>query len=501
MDANKNTITNTEKKGSLSCDYIATIKKEGNLLKLIQIPIYKPTILIEELQAMVKNPNRTVYDIQCKFLNDYSSAEKSWYICYPHNYEASYLTSIKYPEFKSYTDIKDSWEKAYKDKIDAYKISCKNNSIVFNEATAKSLAEEEVAKLKEYQKATFFEHCKRWIDANELQVQSLKLKEEENLLMYSKEDIGWNNFSYTISNDLKISIATNFGYGRSAYFFLSVKYKNLEIVPYSFIVKYYKAYMIDIIRCTRQYSPHRESWEAAFDFVIDIANQAQKNPENFIREYVMNEVREMMSGLKSIFEDPRPMIKKMINFKTPKLLINVRDILKNEQNRMTAYPSECIFLFQVEKITDALYLMESLKNVASTFEDTKETINEYIKILLSYNFELYPQIQEQYRIIENRIESEKTRLSTIETNRENIIAQLKPYEKELKSLCKDTSYIPYNESEKFKRENPSYARLLEEKQILSKEISKIQTNIQEYENFNKILDKSLKLIDSVSEVA
>ena len=58
----------------------------------------------------------------------------------------------------------------------------------------------------------------------------------------------------------------------------------------------------------------------------------------------------------------------------------------------------------------------------------------------------------------NSAKAEETPKKTQKNRRENIIAQLKPYEKELKSLCKDTSYIPYNESEKFKRENPSYAR-------------------------------------------
>ena len=52
-------------------DYIAAVKSYNNVLECIQIPLQKPIALIGELKAMLENPNRTVYDLQCKFSNDY----------------------------------------------------------------------------------------------------------------------------------------------------------------------------------------------------------------------------------------------------------------------------------------------------------------------------------------------------------------------------------------------------------------------------------------------
>lgn len=487
----------------ISCDYIAAVKKGATQLESIKVSIPKPVTLIDELQAMVENPNRTVYDLQCKFSSDYHFSEKSWYICYPYSYESSYLSPIKCPKIKSYYDIKDSWEKALNEKIQSYKTECESNSKAYDESEALSLAEKYVEEVKKNQKQKFVQDCKLWINTNELQVQSLKLNNQYDILMYSKENIGWNNFTYRISDDLNISIATNFGYGSAAYFFLSVKYKDLEIVPYSFIVKYYKAFMADIVRCTRQYSPRRDSWEAAFDFVVDIANQSQSNPECFIRKYVMNEVTEMMSGLKSIIENTQAMRNKMINFRSPELVINVRDILNNEKDRMRAFPQESLFIFKVEKITGALHFLQSLKNVASTFESLEQDINVHIDTLLAYNYELYPEIQKQYNVINNRIEAEKNRLSSKENDRQNVISQINPYEEQIDAICKEIQDWSerYKEREKFKKANPLYVQLLSKKEALDSEISKIRDNISEYDQFNNMLKQSMYLIDSVRKVA
>ena len=378
-----------------------------------------------------------------------------------------------------------------------------SNSDVFDEDEVAVIVDKYIANLKAEQKKSFFSDCEKWINTNELQVQSLKLDHQNDILMYSKENIGWNSYNYKISDDLRISIATNFGYGSASYFCLSVKYKDLEIIPYSLIVKYYKAFMVDIIRCTRQYLPSRESWEAAFDFVVELTNQSKSNTDNFIREYVMNEVKEMMCGLKSILENPQTMMNNMIRFECPKLVVNVRNILNDEQDRMRVYPKECLFLFKVEKITDALYFLQSLKSVASVFDDIKQDINEYIDTILAYNFELYPEIKKQCCAIENRIELEKNKLLIKDSSREQVIAQLKPYEEKLESLCKDISdyNIWNNKREDFKKANLIYSQLLDKKRDLDDEINKITIHIDEYEKFYKILEKSSKLIDSVREVA
>lgn len=93
-------------KFQISTDYIAAVKSHNNVLKCIQIPLQKPIALIGELKAMLENPNRTVYDLQCKFSNDYKFEAKAWYICYPYSYRSSYLSFIRPPKIKTYSELK-----------------------------------------------------------------------------------------------------------------------------------------------------------------------------------------------------------------------------------------------------------------------------------------------------------------------------------------------------------------------------------------------------------
>lgn len=487
--------------GKISSDYIVAVKRNENLLECLQIHLQKPITLIEELKAMVEDPNRTVYDLQCKFSRDYKFTAKCWRICYPNEYDLSYLSSIKPPVIKPYSELKQIWLKTYCNYILSYKKDCESESVYYDVDKAKMLAEEYLQEFKTEEKESFFNECIRWIDANEIQTTSNKISDRKDILMYSKENIGWSNFSHTISDDLKISIATNFGYGRSAYFFLSVKYKNLEIIPYSFIVKYYKAYMMDILRCTRSFKVRRESWEVSFDFVVDMANQAQSNPDDFIKKYVMYEVQEMMVGLKAIVDNPQDYQKSICN-NVSEHLVNVRNILENEKIRMRAYPEECLFIFKVEKLTAALHFLNSLSNIALNFVDIQQDINEHIKTLLSYNFEIYPEILEQCEELDKRIEKERNELSIKESKRNYVICSLKPYEEELEAICKDMK--PWERREKenvFQKSNPEYVRLLDEKQDLNAKIAEHRNHINEYLNFNVMLQEAMKLIDSVREVA
>jgi chromosome segregation ATPase len=183
--------------------------------------------------------------------------------------------------------------------------------------------------------------------------------------------------------------------------------------------------------------------------------------------------------------------------------VNVRNVWDNERNRMRAYPQESLFIFKVEKITGALHFLNSLRNVASAFVEIEKDINKHIETLLSYNFEIYPKVREQYEEIEKRIAKEQYELSIKESKRDSVVCSLKPYEEELEDLCKEiTSWFERNEKEDiYKKSNPEYVRLLNEKQDLNAKISEHRNHINEYSNFNTMLQEAIKLIDSVREVA
>lgn len=489
----------------ISDEYIAAVKRVGWKLESFQNPIKKPVTLFEELKAMVDNPNRNVYDLQSKFVNDYKYDDRGWHVCFPYDYASSYLNTVRAPKIRTYSELKEGWQQTYNDKMQLLKAECEQQGRIFDEAQAKRVANEYMLGIHKTQKNAFYEECRRWINVNELQIQTEILSRKSEVLMYSKENIGWNNFHYTISDDLKVSIKTNFGYGSAAYFFLSVKYKDLDIVPYSFIVKYYKAMMADIVRCTRQYDVRRDSWEAAFDFTVDIANQAQESPEEFIRNYVMNEVREMMTGLKAILNNPDSMYNQISGMQVPELVINVRKIWNHEKERMRAYPQESIFIFKVEKITGALHFLQSLKKAAETFCDISREINGNIETLLDYNYQLYPKIQEQYTINENRINENTVLKQGKGEERNRLVEEMKPFNEKMEVYMKEKEYKTWSEKkqrqDEFYRQHPQFVAMRERKSVLDKEIVNLENRISDYKNFNHLLQSSMELIDSVRKIA
>ena len=105
--------------------------------------------------------------------------------------------------------------------------------------------------------------------------------------MYSTDTLGWSDFTYKVTDDVTITIGTNFGYGQSSYFHLGLCYKGIDVLPYSFVTKYYYANMADIIRYTRLYEVKHDSWNVAFEFVERMANLATANPDAFIEETIV----------------------------------------------------------------------------------------------------------------------------------------------------------------------------------------------------------------------
>ena len=178
-------------------------------------------------------------------------------------------------------------------------------------------------------------------------------------------------------------------------------------------------------------------------------------------------------------------------------------ILSNEKDRMRAYPQECMFIFKVEKISGALYFLQSLKQTANTFDGISHEINDCIDTLLNYNLQLYPKIQEQYTKIEARIKHATSVKKSKEIERDMLVEELKPYEARLEAFCKNVSSCSERQArrEEFGRQNPIFVTKRERKNTLDIEITIIHNRIVDYGNFNKMLQKSMELIDSVREIA
>lgn len=477
--------------------HIVALQEVNGELQYVELPIDKPKQLIAEIEAMIENPNRTVWDMQSHFKPRFPMSSGFHNYLFPYSYTASYVSGIQYPAKFEYAKLKKSWEAAANEAEEEYKSECKCNRSIPSTSVIKIKRDEAIASTKLCQKKEFFQNAIRWIDATGYADKVRHLKNDNSFKMYSKENIGWNSFSHKINNDVVVELHTNFGYGSAAYFLLGVNYKGLPILPYSYIVKYYNANMADIVRCTRSYQPTRESWCAAFDFISDFVNNAKSDPESFIKNYIMDEVKEMMKGLDKISENPKSYMENIANRKPKPYVISVRPMFSNDRKRLATYPDEAPVLFKVEKITGALSFLKSLKEIAKELEE----VQSYIDHLYQLNMDLYPEIEVAIAEIKMKIETQKGQKNILETQISTLLEKLKPFEDEIQTLRDKLAYPDFFNINDYADKHPNYKKMKNEKCDLQSKLNKVLELINGLSSFVSYLNNSISILDKIKQAA
>ena len=364
----------------MNTTYVGVVSKLDNGdLSFKKVQISKEfTDVIANLKAMRDNPNRTLLDMQNEFTRNLQ-VKNYYYLCLPYSYSSSYLEGTKYPSLLSFDVYQKKIEELQKG---LQKEDYSNNSI-----------QRRVEEFKQHLKNNFYHQCFDYIQAYNFSKTISLIKSQNDTVMYSTENIGWTTYNYPVNNDVVISIYTNFGYGNSSYFFLGLKYKNIDILPYASIVHYYKANIKELRRHTRQYTLKRDSWNTAFDFVVNVTNLAKNKPEEFIQKWIINEVNEMMSGLKRINENTESeMLRFINNYENPipnGFYYTVRNVSGSEKEDFAVLKNEMQIALKAEKITGALLMLDKLSELASIAPQIQDAINT-IKLL---NIELLPEIE------------------------------------------------------------------------------------------------------------
>lgn len=233
--------------------HIVALQEVNGMLQNVTLPISRPEQFIDELKAMIENPNRTVWDMQSHFQKRFPKTLDYHNYLYPYSYSSSYVGGIEYPNIIGYNDLMKSWNEAAQTAQEEYENECSRYGRPISDLEIKEHRESAIEDLKYRQKASFNKDANRWIDACCYNNTATNAYHDKTIKMFSKENIGWSSFTHKVNQDIVVELLTNFGYGSAAYFLLAVKYKGLAILPYSYIVKYYKANMTDIVRCTRNY--------------------------------------------------------------------------------------------------------------------------------------------------------------------------------------------------------------------------------------------------------
>lgn len=127
--------------------------------------------------------------------------------------------------------------------------------------------------------------------------------DDPRILTFSHRLSGFSNPIYQLTPNLSIEIKTNFGFGNASYFYTKLKYKNIEITPFSDWINYEFAQFSEIIRYTRTHILQNSKWLEAMKFTKEASNLSMENEITFVEKYIVDECEKMVIGLENLFRN------------------------------------------------------------------------------------------------------------------------------------------------------------------------------------------------------
>ena len=321
--------------------------------------------------------------------------------------------------------------------------------------------------------------------------------------MHSTDTIGWSGFEYQITDDVKISIRTNFGYGNSSYFMLGMSYKKIDILPYSYLVRYYHADMRDLVRYTKLYRVERESWEKAFDYVVKAANMAVNNVTRFIRTYVLDEVKQMLFGMEMILLNPFSYAERMerkAGSETDCEYLTVRNMNIYEKSIFGVYPREMTMVIKSEKISGALDFLDNLSKLSAFLPE----IQDAVKQVREMAEKIKPDILSKINALDDHIFCLDQEIADIEADIEDNKKYLAPHEKEIDALyeaakAENDMVFRSDIQKKYSESNTEYERLRKEQLALEHKYHAAANERNMRDSFRKTLLQCLFKIQEEEE--
>lgn len=471
---------------------ITAVIENNGLLERKDFPISNYDSLFGEMKGIVDNPNKTILDLQDFYFRNVNIKRKEYDYCLPYDYDSFFIQSIREPNEISISE--------YDDNLKAEKLqirqeleeqdTCHNNIIIDN------IIKEKLAAYNYKLKDELFADYKNFVRAYLLCLMTQKIKHKSKVKMWSAENRGWTKFHYQISKDVNVLVNTNFSFGKSSYFDVIVKFKDIIIIPYSYVVKYRYANYMEIRKCTRAYRAKRENWDLAFDFVVNFVNKSIENPKEFVISTIMNEINELITGLDLIMQAPKRELEKMCRISDNDIVYKSIRVVQFPENHYTLkeiqniFPSEFLTIFKAEKICGSLLFIDSLKRVSEICPDIVSVINKIEQL----NKDLFPEIQKVIIKAGERLIGIKEKICKLKKVKADIDTKIQPYQSELDSLL---GVISKNQTEyairlKYKEDHPEYANLLtsrieiekvlRKKQIESSNCRRMKDYLAEYES-------------------
>ena len=481
-------------------DFIPVVHLNGTNLEYTEIIIEKKyEYLISLIEKALKNDSLLLIEIQNTFSYIFTGIPREYSFCFPYNYSAAFVDSADYPKIFSQEEydseinqVRSDYIKKESEKLNKEKDEGKIDDCLYQEAIerVKEEAEQRVMDRIAEIKDSFVKKSIRYIQAYEFYTALNNIKADKENVMYSTEVIGWTKFNYSINKNVDVNFKSNFCYGRSAYFHITLIYKGVEILSYPKLVQYYYANMLDFIDCTESFKPERHNWKPALSFIVEQSNWAVKDEDSFVQKWIIDGTNEMVLGLKEILNFPNKVIDNLIKSNIDdSSLFAVRNITKDEIAEYEVNRHEMTFAFQAEKISGSLLLIPNLTKLCSLYPKIKSIINE----IESLNKEFFPQLHNAIITLSNKIESLSNKIDSIQTEYNAFIRDNNRYFRDY-YIFKNRNRDKINVYGDFINEHPEFVAIFNKRDDYKKEIEELTKEIERLIKYKKQLVRCAQLI-------
>jgi len=329
-------------------------------------------------------------------------------------------------------------------------------------------AEEKIEEFKQELK----EKYKLWVKAYSINKTYRICHEDKSIIAFSHRIDGWSKPLYQLTPNFSLEIKTNFGYGRASYFYTKLKYKDIEITPFSEWINYEFADFSEIVRYTQSHHLQNIYWLEAMEFSKDACNLSTTDEIKFVEKYIIDECEEMVTGLEEIFH------KEHFSFKHREK----REYTKDKKGHV-------LVEFRGEKISGALDF------IAKILEFEKiASIQSFIDRIEISNQKIQPILEEETKIIKVKLSNLKKDKDALKPDYERVIEDNKFYSKKRDELKKqmiangslDPKQIDNIKLHNiFNEKNPDYVEFEKEYKSV---IERYRILTEQIQNLNKILE-------------
>lgn len=256
---------------------------------------------------------------------------------------------------------------------------------------------------------------RQWFHAFEIHRAYRECNDDPTVLSFSHRICGWSDPRYRLTPNFSLELKTNFGYGRSSYFYTKLTYKNVEITPISDWVRYEKAEFMEIVRYSRKHKLEHAAWTDAMQYTQEACNLSRTSESDFVEKYIINECKQMVDGLVHALNH------------TKFELLNAW-----HQPFFVDKTGHVLMEYRGEKISGALDFIEKILE----FEHIT-SVAGFIKQIEDCNSQLSPLLRKELVLLEVKIGEATKERAAYEPTYDDAAAQKKAYDEAREELKKE----------------------------------------------------------------